>query len=144
MQPGLHLIQIDQLTRLATQGARSPQAYLGVLDLARMIEGLIDEPPPAQPLGVLGLEALLTTASDTAPDIMRPLRQCLLDGKYYLEWKEIPLVFLVHGTLNAPPENPGPTLSYNTQSWDLATLFGKNISPKLKDDSSWWWSPTFH
>lgn len=144
MKLGFHLIQLDRLTEYLNTGEYAPASRAGVLDLSRIIQGLLHEPPPAQPLHIFGLERLLSSSGEQTPQLLNTLRTSIVEGKYYFEWKEIPLVFLVNGTLQAQDELAAPTLKYEEHRWDLSPLFGRYLSPKLKDDHTWWWSPTLH
>ena len=141
MQNGVHIIQRTHLKRLAERGADVPRPWVSILDLARMVEGHINEPAPKQALGIVGLEALLFAGDEDADNIMRTLRRELHAGKHYFEWKKIPLVFLVDGVLADHHEGNGIVLEYGKNEWELAPMLGKGLKAKFDDETGWWWAP---
>lgn len=141
MQNGVHIIRRSRLDQLAERGADVPGPWVGVLDLARMVEGHIDEPEPRRPLGIVGLEALLRASDEHADDIMRIIRRQLHAGKHYFEWKKIPLVFLVDGELAGRHDAKGVMLEYGHDVWDLGPMLGKGMKAKIDDEPGWWWAP---
>lgn len=139
MKTGIHIIQRRMLPRLEPRGVEVPAPHLGVLDLARAIEGLLPEPPPQRPLGIIGLDALMRIESEEAGAILRRLRRSLHDGKGYFEWKQIPLVFLTRGELTGEHEDAGPALALGDRAAPLAPLFGSRLRP-VPDTHGWWWA----
>jgi hypothetical protein len=139
MQLGIHLIERGALAALATKGVEVPEPWIGVIDLARTIEGLLPEPVSRRPLGVVGLDRLLEAAGDEAPAVMSLLRRSFHDGRSYFEWSRIPLVVLVAGRLG-PHHDGGPELTLGAKRWPLAPIVGKRLEPVAGDDR-WWWAP---
>lgn len=129
------------LPELVSRGASIPTQRVGLLDLCRMIEGHLPEPSPRQPLGVVGLDALLMADEAQARALLQPVRRVLLEGKRYFHWKQIPLVFLVEGTLDGAPGLDGLSLTVAGHKHDLTFFLGNHLKPTLPDSKAWWWSP---
>lgn len=141
MQEGLHVAEKQAFSTLSARGLVLPGRMLGVLDVCRMIEGQLPEPPPRQPLGIVGLEALLLADVKQARTVLLPVRRALLEGKRYFHWKQIPLVFVVDGTLEGTPGLTGLQLRLGEQTIGLSFLLGSQLKPTLPDSKAWWWSP---
>ena len=141
LQTGLHLVLRAALPTLAERGLRVPEPWIGVVDLARMVEGRLSEPPSGQPLGIVGLDALVQASGDGLHGTLAVIRRGVHDGKRYFDWKQIPLVFLVEGTLEVDPEAGGPVLRHGRERFPLYALFGRSIAPLSADDATWWWTP---
>ncbi len=139
MQLGIHLIERTALEDLRAKEVEVPQPWVGMLDLARIIEGLLPEPEADRPLVAVGLEAVLEAVGDEAPATLSRLRRSLHEGRAYFEWSRIPLVMVVSGRLEAHPDG-GPGLTRDGKSWPLAPLVGKRLEP-VGGDARWWWSP---
>lgn len=138
LQPGLHVIQHD---RLAQAGLELPQPWMGLLDALRMLEGHLPAPPPGQPLGVVGLDALLRDAPAETGTLLRVLRDALVEGRSYFTWKQIPVVLVVQGVLEDAQDGSGLHLKMDGRSWALAPLLGTRMQAAQPGRHGWFWSP---
>jgi len=135
------MIRRSALERLRGKGVELPGPWVGLLDLGRMVEGLMEEPQPKQPLSVVGLDELLRVDAERVDGLMRRVRQSIHDGKGYFAWKEIPLVLLVHGRLEGlPGDEEGLKLHVGGEQVPLTPLVGRGLKP-VGDDDAWWWAP---
>ncbi len=159
MQLGIHVVRRAALPELAGRGVIVPEPWLGILDLARTIEGLGPEPASDQALGVVGLDALLAAvgrgdgAEDQIAAVLQALRGHLREARRYFEWRHIPLCFLVDGRLLATVvDDRGPELEVGDRRHSLTALFGQGLRPMLETQSDkqsgkqsgkidWWWTP---
>jgi hypothetical protein len=161
MQPGLHIVERARLASLAAAGVDVPEPYMGVLDVLRMVEGHLPEPPAGQALGVVGLDALLRAVAGSAvispgdlgaqlggdpSRLLQGLRTGFVEARRYFAWKAIPLVFLVDGTIDDPADDTGLHLNGAASSgpaprWPLAPLLGTRLTPARAGLSGWWWAP---
>jgi hypothetical protein len=139
MQPGVHVVEAARLPSLASQGVEAPEPWQGVLDVLRMVEGHLPEPPPDQPLVVLGLDALLDAVPDSSTPMLQAIRTGLVEAGRYFAWKRIPLVFALRGRLDDPGDG-GLVLWHGTRSWRLAPLFGTRMQIARPGVEGWWWA----
>ena len=141
MQVGVHVIERDRLSAIGTEVAIE-KPWMGVIDLVRMIDGRLGEPTPHAPLGVIGVDALLRAATERPDELLRRIRTTLHGGKEYFQWKQIPVVFLVRGSLDYSP-NDGLSLRHEDEEWSLSPLLGKNFTAAKPGTMGWWWTPQF-
>ena len=106
------------------------------------IDGRLGEPTPHAPLGVIGVDALLRAATERPDELLRRIRTTLHGGKEYFQWKQIPVVFLVRGSLDYSP-NDGLSLRHEDEEWSLSPLLGKNFTAAKPGTMGWWWTPQF-
>lgn len=140
LELGLHLVRGEAL---GEAGLRVPEPWIGVLDLCRMVEGHLPEPPERTPLGVCGLSELCRAAGPEAlHGALAVVRGAVHDGRSYFDWKKIPLVFVLRGaSLEHDPEAGGVVLGVAGGRFSLVPLFGRGLSPARPGQSDWWWSP---
>lgn len=135
MQTGVHVVEYDRWT------GRDPADGYGVVDFCRTVAGTGDEPEGDRPIVVTGLVDLLEPGGDVA-DRLQPVRRALHRGKHYFEWRDLPVVFLVRGTLSGR-SNEAPALEIGEATWSLDSLFGTGLEPLEEDDTDWWYAPQF-
>lgn len=136
MQTGLHIIE-----RTRWEG-RAPGEGRGVVDFCRMVGGFDEEPTEDDPVVVVGLESFLAAGAGELADRVAPLRRAIHRGKHYFEWKALPVVFLVRGSL-VGHEGKSPVLTWREEDWDLEPLFGGGLQPSEQGEIDWWYSPQF-
>ena len=141
MQLGVHVVQRERLSALAAAGVEVPEPWMGLLDALRMVEGHLGEPPEGQPLGLVGLEALLGAVPGEGTALLQALRTGLVEARRYFAWKRIPLVFLVPGTVDDPQDGTGLTLEHQGRRWPLAPLLGTHLVAARLATPGWWWAP---
>jgi hypothetical protein len=141
MQVGVHLVERTRLPTLAAHGVDVPEPWMGVLDALRMVAGHLPEPPEARPLGLVGLDALLSAAPGDAGTVLRAVRSGLVEARRYFTWKQIPLVLLVEGKIDDPADGTGLGLTLGPRRWALAPLLGVRLAPARPDANGWWWTP---
>jgi hypothetical protein len=140
VKTGIHIIQRSLLPRLEPKGVHVPTPYVGVLDLARTINGLLPEPTAYAPVGIVGVDALMRMEDGEVDAIGRRLRRVLHEGMSYFEWKQIPLVFLTRGALSGQDSDRGPELDVGGRRVSLSPLFGSRLQ-YIPDSQGWWWAP---
>ena len=142
MAAGVHVIATPQMAAAQRDGAQLPRPWIGVVDLLRMVEGLADEPSEDRPLVVMGLEVLLALAAEDPAGVTSVVREALHGCKHYLEWKRIPLVFVVAGALRSGLTDDTAVLVTASQEFDLAAVFGRALQPReFVAEGGWWWTP---
>jgi hypothetical protein len=138
---GVHVIERARLRELEPLSESEAMPFVGVLDLARMVEGLVAEPEPGRPLGVVGLELALEAAGSGSQELAAALRGIIMAGKSYFEWKRIALVFAIDAPLEGALETSGPVVALPRGRMPLWPFFGKTLAPRIEGESHWWWSP---
>ncbi|MFO7567264.1 MAG: hypothetical protein R6X02_31760 [Enhygromyxa sp.] len=141
MQQGIHVVERRRLAALTREGVEIPRPWLGLLDALRMIQGYVPEPPEAQPLGLTGLDELLTAANEDPTNLLRSVCGSFVSARRYFAWKEIPVVLLLKGNVDDPSDESGLHLEYHGQRWSLAALLGTRLEPAKPGTSGWWWAP---
>lgn len=150
MQSGVHLMTVEAGPAIAATGITLVEPHLGIIDLCRMIEGLLPEPPARQPLAISGLDSLLLAADGDPREgepraLLQPVRHCLMQGRRYFHWKQIPLIFWVEGTLEGTaggtPGLDALALVAGGRRIELGFLLGSQLKPMLPGQTGWWWSP---
>ena len=131
--PGLHVISRRALL-LPTLLRESTS--MGVLDVLRMIEGFLPEPPPGLPLRVLGTEALIDAADDRAA-VLHAIRSSLVAARGYFGWSRIPIIFEFDGRLEASPS--GLELVRPFRRVSLTPLVGTRVEPVGDSPDTEWW-----
>jgi hypothetical protein len=140
MKLGVHLIERGKLPLLSAVGVDVPPPWMGILDVLRMVEGHLPEPPEKQPLGIVGVEAIVRTAPD-ATKVLQALRAGLLEARRYFGWKEIPLVFLPDARVDDASDGNGLVLELGARRCSLAPLLGTRLTPVREKSDGWWWAP---
>jgi hypothetical protein len=141
MSLGLHVVERARLAPLAAAGLDVPGPHMGVLDALRMVEGHLPEPPPERPLGVVGLDALIRASPADATRLLQGLRTGFVEARAYLQWKKIPLVFVLDNPVDDPKDGTGLVLLLGERRQSLAPLFGVRLSPNpAAAPSGGWWS----
>jgi hypothetical protein len=141
LQSGLHVIERRRLNTIARDGVDLPEPWMGVLDVLRMIDGHLAEPPEHRPLGVHGLDALVAAAPGDAHGVLSALRLGFVEGRRYFAWKEIPVVLLVDGGIDDPRDGTGLHLTVEGRRVSLAPFLGTRFQPPRPSANGWWWSP---
>lgn len=140
MENGVYIVERSQHDMLREQGVEIPRPWVGVIDLQRIMEGKLSEPPRRQPLGVLGLESLLQATGDDARAVMMRLCRKLYAAQEYFAWSDVPVVFLVDGNLTQPAHTEAVTLTVGEQSWDLTPLTKHRLVPMKNGIRGWYGS----
>ena len=140
MQAGVHVVERARLAPLAAAGALVPEPFMGVLDVLRMVEGHLPEPPGGQPLGVVGLDALLKAAAGDPTRLLQGMRAGFVEARRYFAWKAIPVVMLVEGRIDDPGDDTGLYLCSAERRWSLAPLLGTRLTPARAGSAGWWWA----
>lgn len=141
MKQGLHVIELARLPHLAASGANVPEPWMGMLDVLRMVEGHLPEPAEKQPLGIVGVEALLRAAPDDATPVLQGIRAGLIEARRYFAWKEIPLVILIDARIDDPADGSGLYVVSGERRWPLGPLLGTRLSTVANNRDGWWWAP---
>lgn len=141
MLPGQHIVEQRRVPELARAGLDLPEARCGLLDALRMLEGHLPPPAEGQPLVVLGLDALLAAAPADPGPVLRVLRDALVEGRSWLNWKRIPVVLLVSGALEDRQDDAGLLLRTDGRAVSLAPLLGTRLQPARAGQPGWFWSP---
>lgn len=129
------------MSSLAAAGVDVPEPWMGILDVLRMVEGHLPEPTEGRPLGVVGLEALLRAVPGDGTTVLQAVRRGMSEARRYFTWKEIPVVLILEGHIENPPEGSGLQLTRSERHWSLAPLLGTGFSSARPDTSGWWWAP---
>jgi hypothetical protein len=146
MQIGIHLVHRPALDELRARGVNVPEPWIGVLDLMRLIEGLGPEPESDRPLGVVGVDALLTASGPDSEAVMRLVRRGLHEARRYFEWRRIALCLLVQSRLHAAADG-SPELDTPEGVRSLTPLVGQGMRPMANTmtssarEADWWWAP---
>jgi hypothetical protein len=141
MQAGLHVVERGRLASLAAAGVDVPEPFMGILDALRMVEGHLPEPPAGQPLGLVGLDALLRAVPGDPTRMLQGMRAGLVEARRYFAWKAIPVVILVEGRIDDLADDTGLYLCSAERRWPLAPLLGTRLTPARPDAGGWWWAP---
>lgn len=141
MKVGLHVAERSRLSHLGPNGLVVPEPWMGILDCLRMIEGHLPEPAPNQPLGIVGLDALLNGMTGDSTTMLQAVRKGLVHARRYFNWKEIPVVVLLDGRVVDAEADTGLALEHGTRQWSLAPLLGTRLRPVLANVHGWWWAP---
>jgi hypothetical protein len=140
MQPGLHVVERARLAPLAALGVDVPEPFMGILDVLRMSEGHLPEPPAGRPLGVVGLDAMLAATPGDPTRLLQAMRAGLVEARRYFAWKAIPVVMLVDGEVDNPADDTGLHLRLGARRCALAPLLGTRLSTARADARGWWWA----
>ena len=141
MQPGIHVVERARVPALAASGLSVPDPWMGVLDALRMVEGHLPEPPAAQPLGLVGLDALLAAVPGPGTTVLQAVRAGLVEARRYFAWKQIPVVLLLDGRLDDPGDGDGLRFWQGERCWALAPLLGTRFVPAKPGTNGWWSAP---
>ncbi len=141
MQLGIHVVERARLSTLAASGVEVPEPWMGVLDALRMMEELLPEPPADQPLGLVGLDALLCAAGSESTPLQRTIRAGFAEARHYFSWKRIPVVLLLNGRVDDLRDGSGLALLFAERRWPLAPLLGTRLAPARAGVKGWWWAP---
>lgn len=140
MQPGLHVVERARLAPLAALGVDVPEPFMGILDVLRMAEGHLPEPPPGRPLGVVGLDAILSASPGDPTRLLQAMRVGLVEARRYFAWKAIPLVLLVDCEVDDPADETGLHVRIGARRCPLAPLLGTRLAAARVDTHGWWWA----
>ncbi len=141
MRPGQHVIRRSSLTALQRYGVDVPEPRFGLIDVLRLVEGHLSEPPEGVPLGITGVTALLRATQGDAAAVLQAARTGLVEARRYFAWKRIPLVLLVEGDIDAPANGSGLVVIADGRRWSLTPLLGTRLEPALAGVDGWWWAP---
>lgn len=141
MKVGIHVAERARLSHLGPKGLVVPEPWMGILDCLRMIDGHLPEPRANQPLGIVGLDALLCGMTGDSTSLLQTLRKGLVHARRYFNWKEIPVVLLVDGRIADAEDDTGLALERGARRWALAPMLGTHMHPVLANTHGWWWAP---
>ena len=141
MPMGIHVIERRRLGPLARDGIEVPEPWMGVLDVLRMAEGHVPEPPEGRPLGVHGLDALLAASPGDAYGVLQALRLGFVDARRYFAWKQIPVVLIFDNAVEDPRDGTGLHLARGDRRLALAPFLGTRLEPARAGATRWWHAP---
>lgn len=141
MQLGMHVIERARLAKLAAHGVDLAEPWMGILDVLRMVEGHLPEPPEGRPLVLTGLDALVRAVPGEATAVLQAIRTGLVEARRYFTWKQMPVVLLLDSSVDDPADGGGLILAHGPRRWPLAPLLGTRLSAARPDVAGWWWAP---
>lgn len=140
LQLGIHLMERRRPATVIRESIDILEPRMGVLDVLRMVEGHLPEPPERRSVGVHGLDVLLFVASEGVHDVRQVLPAGFAEARRHFSCKEVPVVPLVDGTVKDPCDGTRLHLARDDRRVALAPSLGSRLKPAQRSASGWWWA----